>query len=322
MKVDTSVIKLSSNYNASYREKNTRITITRPVMQDTVDVSQLAMVNLKASDTKQASEIEKDYMTEKQRIARFLIELIFGVKLNKIIVNKTQEETAKNQNNNSSQQYEIINIDFEEKFEKEDVDFTAEGMVKTSDGRLYNFNLSIKLNRSLYESNVSINRQLQGKDPIVLNLSGIFKGLSEKTIDFDIDGDGITEKIHFVSEGSGFLVIDKNNNGKIDDGKEVIGATSGNGIKELKDYDSDGNGWIDEGDPIFLNLSVWEEDPLGNSIITPLKEKGIGAISLASAVTPFQIKNTKGNYGEILETGVFLNEDGKASAFHRINLFV
>jgi len=321
MKIDTSVIKLSSNYNALSREKNTRITITRPVMQDTVDLSQSALVNMKASNVEQTSDIE-DYMTEKQRIARFLIEIIFGVKLNKITVNRTPKATVENQNDNSPQQYEIINIDFEERFEKEDVGFTAEGAVKTSDGRLFNFNLSIKLNRSLYESSTSINRQLQGKDPVVLNLSGIFKGLSEKTIDFDIDGDGTTEKIHFFSEGSGFLVLDKNNNGKIDNGKEVIGATTDNGIKELKSYDIDGNGWIDEEDPIFLSLSVWEKNSSGNDIITPLKEKGIGAISLASAMTPFQIKNTEGHYGEILETGIFLNEDGRVSVLHRINLFV
>jgi len=69
-------------------------------------------------------------------------------------------------------------------------------------------------------------------------------------------------------------------------------------------------------------LAVWEKDKLGNDVITPIKEKGIGAISLASAVTPFQIKNSDVPYGMIDATGVFLFEDGRGSSLHRVDLFV
>ncbi len=323
MRVEYSAIGLSSVYNATYKQKNTHIEITRPIAKgDRVDIASSRPINenKKAWDT--TLEYKKDdYLTEKQRIARLLIEAMFGVKIPDQISIKGQNGYSSQENQDTPQRYEVTIFDFTEKLEKEDVDFKAEGYVVTSEGKIYNFNASVRLNRSLYEAGVSINRQIQGKDPIVLSLSGVFNGLSEHTIDFDIDADGVIDKIHFVKEGSGFLVIDKNNDRKINDGKEVIGAQSGNAISELSDYDDDKNNWIDEADAVFVKLSVWEKDSSGRDIITPLKDKGIGAICLTTVPTPFQIKNIKGSYGEIFDSGVFLFENSTVSTFHRIDLF-
>ncbi|OQC47736.1 MAG: hypothetical protein BWX58_01422 [Deltaproteobacteria bacterium ADurb.Bin026] len=87
-------------------------------------------------------------------------------------------------------------------------------------------------------------------------------------------------------------------------------------------YDDDKNGWIDEADNIFAKLSVWEKDTTGKDIITTLKDRGIGAICLSSINSPFQIKNQDQSYGEILDSGIFMFENGRASFFHKIDLFV
>jgi len=320
MRVESSAVKLSSLCSSVSSQKTVQITLTRPVMQDdTVEITPTALNKQQSIDTEECKT--EDFLTEKQRIAKFLIELFFGVKIpDRIKIEKQNPETE--QETSPAERFEVISIDFTEKFEKEDVDFQAEGQVKTADGRVLNFNLSVGLSRSFYEARMSIDRQVRGKDPLVLNLSGIFKGLTENTIDFDIDADGVKDKIHFVKDGSGILVIDKNGDGRINDGKEVVGTQTGNALSELAGYDEDKNGWIDEGDTIFVKLAVWEKDKAGNDIITQIKEKGIGAISLASAITPFQIKNSDTPYGIINDTGVFLFEDGRASSFHRVDLFV
>ncbi|MCX7966467.1 MAG: hypothetical protein N2596_07575 [Syntrophorhabdaceae bacterium] len=324
MKIHDSVVKLSSQYNYTSGQKNTRLTIIKPVVQkEQIEISFSNIIKQKSQASKLTCESpENDYLTEKQRIARFLIELLFGVRIYEKKLSKTKNETAPTEQQPQSEQFEIINIDFSERHEEEHVNISASGSIKTKEGGIYDFNLSVSFDRFLYEAGVSINRQVQGKDPMVINITGVFKGLTEKTIDFDIDADGTLDKIRFVREGSGLLVMDKNNDGKINDGREVIGAVSGNALAELKTYDEDGNGWIDESDSIFASLSLWERDSCNKDSITSIKDKGIGAICLTTVDTPFQLKDINTTYGEILKTGIFLFEDGKTSTFHRINLMI
>ena len=54
-----------------------------------------------------------------------------------------------------------------------------------------------------------------------------------------------------LGKGSGFLALDKDGNGKIDDGNELFGTKSSDGFGDLREYDSDGSGWIDENDEIL-----------------------------------------------------------------------
>lgn len=51
-----------------------------------------------------------------------------------------------------------------------------------------------------------------------------------------------------VRPGGVFLALDKNGDSVINDGKELFGAATGQGFKELAIYDSDKNYWIDEND--------------------------------------------------------------------------
>ncbi|HOJ42661.1 MAG TPA: hypothetical protein PK800_00940 [Syntrophorhabdaceae bacterium] len=293
--------------------------MTKPALQNNSDIVSLKTKQGTKTENVYSNDKEENHLTEKQRIARLIIEFIYGKKIFNISTIKNNNEMP--EENHTQQSQETISIDLSEKIEKEDVYFQGEGSVTTEDGKTYDFNVSFRLSRSLYEKGLSISKT-QNKDPLVLNLTGMFTGLSEKTVDFDIDADGINDTIHFPKEGSGFLVIDKNNDGIINDGKEVIGTQTNNALSELTNYDEDKNGWIDENDVIFASLSIWEKDKSGKDKITPLKDKGIGALNLSYVMTPFQIKNVDTPYGEITDSGIFLFENGKASVFHRINLFV
>ena len=49
----------------------------------------------------------------------------------------------------------------------------------------------------------------------------------DQTFKFDLDADGREDEISMLGKGSGFLALDKNGNGKIDDGSELFGTKSG-----------------------------------------------------------------------------------------------
>lgn len=61
-----------------------------------------------------------------------------------------------------------------------------------------------------------------------------------------MDCDGKQEEISKLNAGCGYLALDKNGDGVINDGNELFGVKTGDGFYELSKYDSDLNGWIDE----------------------------------------------------------------------------
>ena len=90
---------------------------------------------------------------------------------------------------------------------------------------------------------------------------------------------------------------------------------------ELSVYDSDGNGWIDEADPIFDKLKIWSKDEAGNDVLVGLGVRGVGAIYLGSVPTGFAIKDNENvTQGIIRSTGVFLREDGSAGTVQQVDL--
>ena len=158
-------------------------------------------------------------------------------------------------------------------------------------------------------------------DPLVLNFAGTAAQLTDQRFAFDLDADGSAEQINFAGPGSGFLVFDRNANGKVDNGRELFGPTSGDGFQELAALDGDGNGWIDENDAAYGQLQVWSRDAAGNEGLQSLAEAGVGAIALARIATPFSVK-TEANelLGQIRSSGIFLQEDGTAGTIQQIDL--
>lgn len=209
--------------------------------------------------------------------------------------------------------------------ESEHTSFSAQGTVHTADGKTLQFEVTLEMQREYrHETSVSI-RAGDGvrKDPLVINFDGMAAELSGKKYTFDIDADGVAEQISFVGSSSGFLALDRNGNGMIDDGSELFGTRSGNGFADLAAYDSDGNGWIDENDAIFAQLRIWSKDAAGNDILSTLASRGVGALYLGSASTPFDLKDGNNRqHGQILSTGVYLTEDGRASTLQQIDLIV
>lgn len=208
--------------------------------------------------------------------------------------------------------------------ETEQTTFAAAGVVKTADGKEISFSVSLSMARRYHEeSDVSIRQgdARKKQDPLVLNFNGTAAQLSSQRFKFDLNSDGQTEDINFAAGGSGFLALDKNGDGKINNGSELFGTKSGDGFADLAALDSDNNGWIDENDAVYEQLRVWIKDASGKDLLSTLKQANVGAIALARTETPFDIKTDSNELlGQIRSSGIFLREDGGVGTVQQIDL--
>lgn len=215
----------------------------------------------------------------------------------------------------------------EVKISEEQLGVQASGVIQTQDGRTIDFGMNLLMQRS----SASITEQSLGllyrqetvdmTDPLVIQLSGSLPELSDITFAFDLDNDGHLENISMLKQGSAFLSLDKDNNGRIDSGNELFGPASGNGFAELAAYDSDGNNWIDENDAIFESLSLWLKDDSGQDVLKDLKEAGIGAIHLGSVQGDMTMASGTGDtLGQVRQTGFYVKEDGSVKTIQQIDL--
>ena len=204
--------------------------------------------------------------------------------------------------------------------------FQSQGCVKTQDGREITFGVEVEMSRAFCEKYDSIFIQDVPVvcDPLVFNLEGNIGKISDQKFLFDLNADGTEEEISFTEQGSGFLALDKNKDGEINDGSELFGTKSGDGFKDLAQYDEDGNGWIDENDAIFDDLSIWTLNEEGEKVQISLLAADVGAIYLGNASTEFSLKNeeTHDTNGIIRSTGIFLKESGGAGTVQHIDLAI
>ena len=221
-----------------------------------------------------------------------------------------------------------VEYDYRESYtEVEQTAFEASGVVQTADGREISFNLSLLMARSYHmETNVSLRLgdARQKSDPLVINFSGNAAQLTDRRFAFDLNSDGTaSEQINFVTGGSGFLAFDRNGDGVINNGSELFGTRTGDGFAELALLDADNNGWIDENDAAYAQLSVWTRDAKGADTLRSLQEANVGAISLTRVATPFDIKDqSNALQGQVRASGVYLKENGGVGSIQQVDLTV
>lgn len=215
--------------------------------------------------------------------------------------------------------------------EQEDTSFSTVGTVRTKDGREINFNVNVNMSRrceEYYREELNV-AQFALYDPLVINLDTDVTELSDQTFYFDLDADGEEEEISML-KGSGYLALDKNGDGVINDGSELFGTKNGDGFADLARYDEDGNGWIDENDSIWSKLKIWCKDENGNDVLYKLSDKGVGAICLENVSTDFTMQgdrkaqdgtmNANATNAVIRKTGIFLYENGNVGTVQHVDM--
>ncbi|NHQ88121.1 hypothetical protein HA050_18605 [Iodobacter sp. HSC-16F04] len=230
----------------------------------------------------------------------------------------------------SSPQAESAGFSLETKYtyaETENAQFQAKGKVKTAAGMEIQFSAELSLSRSYqFSSQTEIysgSMARPKKDPLILNYATAAATLSDQKFSFDLSSDGRPQEISLLRQGSAFLALDRNEDGKINQGSELFGAQSGDGFADLAQYDNDQNGWIDEGDAVFAHLKLWIKDDSGQDQLVPLSDKGIGALFLGHAQARFNLNNSSNEtLGQIRASGIYLREDGSGGSMQQIDLAV
>lgn len=135
--------------------------------------------------------------------------------------------------------------------------------------------------------------------PIIIDVTGHGFHLTSPSegVLFDFSGYGHSVRVAWTKPGNdnGFLVLDRNRNGSIDNGLELFGnftaqppSATPNGFLALAEFDKvtsggNANGVIDPGDAVYSSLRIWiDRNHNGRSDpgeLLNIQEAGIAAIS-------------------------------------------
>lgn len=173
--------------------------------------------------------------------------------------------------------------DYDGDFDPADIDFSPKKV-----------NVYIDEIKKEHTNYTSAEKAVPQRDPLIIDLGeeGIELTDVENGVYFDLDNNGFAEKTAWIGTEDGFLALDINGNGIIDNGGELFGdqfiMPDGNisetGFEALSSLDENYDGIIDENDAVFEKLCVWiDSNHNGNTDENELKtltESGIVSIDL------------------------------------------
>ena len=214
-----------------------------------------------------------------------------------------------------SQQTDGIFVGLEQVYAKRLLDLTRP--------EINNVQTMFKLgNELLY---VRIGQTFFNNDPLVFDLTGggiNLTPMTDASPTFDMLGTGFAVNTGWIGANNGILVLEQQGQDGTPTITEMFGGTGANGFAALAQYDLNGDGVIDAGDPIYSQLRIWV-DGNGNGVVDPgeletLQQAGIASINLDA--TPQTNDTDSGN--TITATGSFTFADGSIGNIDQVNFNV
>ena len=162
--------------------------------------------------------------------------------------------------------------------------------------------------------------------PIILDLNGDgvkTVDLKDSEVMFDLNGNGRKQLTGWVDKNDGLLVLDRNGNQVIDDGRELFGdgtlKSDGSGLchdrfEALAQEDSNGDGIIDAADANWSKLRIWRDlnqnGRTDEGELFTLDELGITSLNLNYTRNSNASNPSGGNY--LFGTGSYTTSDGQS----------
>lgn len=262
------------------------------------------------------------------RILVAFVEKMFGLRLEELVPlsQKTEENTGWRLAFEALETVRAPRVRFERVerfFEAESITVGISAQLDFADGRHLQGELFLRMDRSFYSERHFSLETGRRQDPLVLNFNGQGVALLDQRLGFDLRADGSIVAMPVLAPGNAMLTADRNDDGRINDGSEVLGARSGDAWSDLRRLDTDGNGFIDAQDPAYQTLRLWERDGSGKERLSTLAERGVRAIGLEHVGSPFALKDARNQeLGVVRSTGYFLDEQFRLRPAQQIDLTV
>lgn len=154
-------------------------------------------------------------------------------------------------------------------------------------------------------------------DPIILNITGgdvHTTDVKNSKVMFDMDGDGRKERTAWITKDEGFLVYDRNGNGKIDNITEMVSermlSWAGSGYDALNAFDENKDGRIDVKDRAYGEFQVWvDKNQDGSSQTNELY--GLRQLQIASLSLKTTVNGMYDNGNLLQRQSTFTRDDGR-----------
>lgn len=162
-------------------------------------------------------------------------------------------------------------------------------------------------------------------NPLALDLGGDglkFVNLADSKAKFDLKGNHFATQTAWLKGDDGFLVLDKNKDGIINDINELFGNTVQGGFCELKDFDSNHDEKIDIYDSIFPSLKIWQDNN-GDGISQTYELKSLSDLNLVSVgLNAAKTNKPATSDAKIIKSGLFTRTDGTSGQISEILLTI
>jgi hypothetical protein len=160
--------------------------------------------------------------------------------------------------------------------------------------------------------------------PVVIALDGgayPMSGTGDPVL-FDINATGTPIRTAWTAPAANvaFLWLDRNHNGKVDDGTELFGTATPthnglpvtNGFDAMLELDANRNGLLDDADPVWPELKLWRD--LNHNGISEADEiSTVASSNLAAISTTYYWRGRRDQYGNLFRYASyasFRNEAG------------